>query len=72
MTTPYGGHLGWTAGENGAFKEPWVDAGVIEFLQASIRLVGVRETGFGGARPQVEEVEEVEQRYSRAARAAGV
>jgi hypothetical protein len=62
VTTPFGGHLGWTAGENGAFNEPWVDAGVIEFLQASIQLVGVRKTGLGRrrveqTRPQVEDVE---------------
>jgi len=33
VTTPYGGHLGWTAGPSGVMGEPWTDTGVVEYLK---------------------------------------
>eukprot|EP00241_Pyramimonas_parkeae_P010264 CAMPEP_0114255896 /NCGR_PEP_ID=MMETSP0058-20121206/17838_1 /TAXON_ID=36894 /ORGANISM="Pyramimonas parkeae, CCMP726" /LENGTH=262 /DNA_ID=CAMNT_0001370375 /DNA_START=186 /DNA_END=972 /DNA_ORIENTATION=+ len=45
VTTPTGGHLGWTAGENGPFQEPWTDKGVLEYFNATVKLVGAKGTG---------------------------
>lgn len=33
VTTPFGGHLGWTAGPSGVMGEPWTDTGVVEYLK---------------------------------------
>lgn len=32
VVTPYGGHLGWIAGEDAPFGAPWTDPMVMEFL----------------------------------------
>eukprot|EP00242_Pyramimonas_sp_CCMP2087_P002582 CAMPEP_0198228596 /NCGR_PEP_ID=MMETSP1445-20131203/113677_1 /TAXON_ID=36898 /ORGANISM="Pyramimonas sp., Strain CCMP2087" /LENGTH=514 /DNA_ID=CAMNT_0043909001 /DNA_START=303 /DNA_END=1847 /DNA_ORIENTATION=+ len=42
VTTPTGGHLGWTAGERGPFNAPWTDKGILEWLIFSSKVVGVR------------------------------
>mmetsp|Transcript_35862 Transcript_35862/g.91647 ORF Transcript_35862/g.91647 Transcript_35862/m.91647 type:complete len:652 (-) Transcript_35862:188-2143(-) len=38
VTTPFGGHLGWTAGPSGVLGEPWTDKGVLEYLKAVTRV----------------------------------
>eukprot|EP00238_Polyblepharides_amylifera_P001392 CAMPEP_0196571718 /NCGR_PEP_ID=MMETSP1081-20130531/1844_1 /TAXON_ID=36882 /ORGANISM="Pyramimonas amylifera, Strain CCMP720" /LENGTH=434 /DNA_ID=CAMNT_0041888759 /DNA_START=318 /DNA_END=1622 /DNA_ORIENTATION=- len=43
INTPGGGHLGWTAGEEGVLNRPWTDRGVIEFLNLTKTLIKQRE-----------------------------
>ncbi|XP_002971512.2 embryogenesis-associated protein EMB8 [Selaginella moellendorffii] len=34
VVTPKGGHLGWVAGQNAPFGNPWTDTVVVEYLEA--------------------------------------
>lgn len=33
VTTPFGGHLGWTAGPTGIWGQPWTVKGVVEYIK---------------------------------------
>lgn len=41
VTTPYGGHLGWVAGEGSPFGPPWSDLAAIQWLDAVLRELDV-------------------------------
>lgn len=45
VVTPYGGHLGWIAGEDAPFGAPWTDPLVMDFLCELERINARSEAG---------------------------
>ncbi|KAK3281923.1 hypothetical protein CYMTET_10312, partial [Cymbomonas tetramitiformis] len=56
VTTPTGGHLGWTAGDRAPFGAPWTNKPVIEYFVAMAEIVArQRESCLVGASSNSEE-----------------